>query len=126
MKKLSPSTSEMYKNITDALAFSLYREVYSDKKNTYLYACYDAISKGERFYENCWMNADSIKPLETRLNADIIQQQNFSNVFPIEDEFFTKIEEVLDSCEYEDLDKNDFKKSSKNMWKGFDEFDDEL
>ena len=127
MKKLSPSTAELYKDITDALAFSLYREVYCDKKNSYLYACYDAISRGQRFYEDCWMNADLIKPLEARLNAELIQEKNFSNVFPIEDEFFTKIEEVLDTCEFEDIDNsNDYKKNGKDLWKGFNQFDDEF
>lgn len=125
MKRLSPSTAELYKDITDALAYSLYRDVYSDKKNSYLYACYDAISRGQRFYEDCWMNADLIKPLETRLNADIIQEQNFSNVFPIEDEFFTQIEEVLDTCEYDNVDDYDSKKSNKDVWKTFDKFDEE-
>jgi hypothetical protein len=127
MKKLSPLVSETYKEITDSLAFSLYREVYSDKKNSYLYACYDAISKGQRFYEDCWMSPELIKPLETRLTSDVIVEQNFSNVFPIEDDFFSPIEEVLDTCGYDSSE--DFLKSnnkfSKGTWKDFNDIDDE-
>jgi hypothetical protein len=127
MKKLSPSTSETYKEITDSLAFSLYREVYSDKKNSYLYACYDAISKGQKFYEDCWLYPEIIKPLEARLTTDVILEQNFSNVFPIEDDFYSPIEDVLDTCEYDSS--QDFSKLNnkytKGSWKDFNDIDND-
>lgn len=102
MKRLSPMIAEKYKDITDALAFSLYREVYSDKKNSYLYACYDAISRGSKFYESCWLEPSLIAPLEARLNPDIISEQNFSNVFPFEDDFYNEVEEPLIDSDFSD------------------------
>lgn len=118
MKKISPALAEQYKDLTDSLAFSLYRDVYADKKNTFLYACFDAVSKGQRFYEDCWLDVNLIKTLESRLTPDIILEQNFSNVFPIQDDFYSPIESVLESAEYdasEDFYKQN-NKSSKNSW----------
>lgn len=125
MKELSPSIAEMYKEITDALAFSLYREVFSDKKNTFLYAVYDAISMGRKFYEDCWLKPELITPLESKINPDYIAEHNFSNVFPIEDDFYVKTEEVLDTCEY---DINEDALSTNRFGKkmtGSSDFDDE-
>ena len=124
MKRLSPSLAEKYKEITDALAFSLYREVFSDKKNNYLYACYDAISKGSRFYEDCWLKPEIVTPLASRLNADIIAEHNFSNVFPVEDEFYVKCEDILDTCVY-DINENIKNDSRSDKFNWQDEFESE-
>ena len=87
LKKLSPSIAEKYKDIADELAFSLYREVYYDKKTSYLYASFEAISKGGEFYQKCWDNPLQIDSLIESVN----QFNNFSTVLPTEDDYFNLI-----------------------------------
>jgi hypothetical protein len=84
LKKISPSVAEKYKELCDELAFSLYRNVYYDKKNLYLYAAFEAVSKGGDFYNKCW-----IEPLKIETLIEGIDQfNNFSAVLPIEDDYF--------------------------------------
>jgi hypothetical protein len=85
LKKLSPSLAEKYKEIGDELAFSLYREVFYDKKNTYLYASFEAVSKGSVFYDKCWIDSTKIEPIVESID----QFNNFSTVLPTEDDYFS-------------------------------------
>ena len=87
LKKLSPSLAEKYKDIGDELAFSLYREVFYDKKTAYLYASFEAIAKGSEFYQKCWINPTEIDSLIESVN----QFNNFSAVLPTEDDYFNLI-----------------------------------
>jgi hypothetical protein len=99
LKKISPSLADKYKQIGDELAFSLYRQVFYDKKNIYLYASFEAVSKGNDFYQNCWNNAITIEPIVESLD----QFNNFSTVLPTEDDYFNLIipapQAVLDDFE---------------------------
>ena len=87
LKKLTPFVAEKFKDIADQFAFSLYREVFYDKKTAYLYASFEAVSKGVDFYEKCWENSLEIEPLLEATN----QFNNFSTVLPIEDDYFDLI-----------------------------------
>ena len=87
LKKLSPSLAEKYKDIGDELAFSLYREVFYDKKSSYLYAAFNVVSKGNVFYQKCWENPTEIESLIEGIN----QFNNFSTVLPVEDDYFNLI-----------------------------------
>jgi hypothetical protein len=102
LKKLSPSVAEKYKDIADELAFSLYREVFYDKKTSYLYASFEAVSKGMSFYEKCSENPLEIDSILETTN----QFNNFSTVLPVEDDYFNLItptpQNVLD--EYDEYD----------------------
>jgi hypothetical protein len=88
LKLLSPTLAEKYKDIADELAFSLYRDVFYDKKNFYLYASFEAVSKGSTFYQNCWDNSVLIESIVE--NVD--QFNNFSTVLPTEDDYFNLIQ----------------------------------
>jgi hypothetical protein len=124
LKKLSPSLAEKYKDIGDELAFSLYREVFYDKKTVYLYASFNAIAKGYEFYQKCWNNAAEIEPLIEGIN----QFNNFSTVLPVEDDYFNLItptpQAVLDG--YDEYDEylesvgNKKDKKGKNKKEEFD------
>lgn len=103
LKKISPSTAEKYKDLGDELAFSLYRQVYYDKKNSYLYACFEAVSKGNEFYEKCWETPAIIDPLVEGLD----QFNNFSTVLPTEDDYF-----------------NNIIPSPEEVWEDFEDYDD--
>jgi hypothetical protein len=126
LKKLSPSLAEKYKEIGDELAFSLYREVFYDKKTSYLYAAFNAIAKGNVFYEKCWENPAEIESLVEGVN----QFNNFSTVLPIEDDYFNLIiptpQNVLDSFdEYDEyLESKGVKKGKKGKNKK-EEFDND-
>jgi hypothetical protein len=113
LKKLSPSMADKYKEIADELAFSLYRNVYYDKKNMYLYASFEAVSKGNSFYQKCWMEPASIDPMIESID----QFNNFSTVMPTEDDYFHLInptpQEVL-----EDFEEYDYKLESLGNKKG--------
>jgi len=102
LKKLSPSLAEKYKEIGDELAFSLYRQIFFDKKNTYLYASFEVVSKGSNFYDACWLDSSKIEQIVEGLD----QFNNFSTVLPTEDDYFNinspTPQEVWD--EYEDYD----------------------
>jgi hypothetical protein len=118
LKLLSPSLAEKYKDLGDELAFSLYRDVFFDKKNSYLYASFEAISRGEEFYQKCWDFPEVIEPIVESLD----QFNNFSAVLPTEDDYFCvntpTPEEVWD--DYEEYDEhlesigNKKQKKSKN------------
>lgn len=119
LKKLSPSVAEKYKDICDELAFSLYKNVFYDKKNIYLYAAFESVSKGEVFYQKCW---DSPETIETLVEG-IDQFNNFSSVLPIEGDYFVSIapstggdfeEEFEDYDEFLDCLNNKKEKKSKN------------
>ena len=116
LKQLSPTMAEKYKDLGDELAFSLYRNVFFDKKNVYLYASFEAVSKGLDFYEKCWENSSLIEPLVENID----QFNNFSTVLPIEDDYFNLIvpspQNVLDEFEeYDDyLESIGNKKGKKN------------
>jgi hypothetical protein len=84
LTKLSPSLADKYKELCDELAFSLYRSVFYDKKNIYLYAAFEAISKGREFYQKCWEQPNIIEPFIESLD----QFNNFSTVLPTEDDYF--------------------------------------
>lgn len=103
LKMLSPNMAEKYKDIADELAFSLYREVFYDKKTTYLYASFEAVGKGSSFYENCWDNSTLINPIVESVD----QFNNFSTVLPTEDDYFNLIlpspQNVLDEFDEYDL-----------------------
>jgi hypothetical protein len=125
LKKLSPSLAEKYKDIGDELAFSLYREVFYDKKTSYLYASFEAISKGIEFYQKCWDNPLEIQPLIETTN----QFNNFSTVIPTEDDYFNLItptpQEVLnDFDEYDEYLESVGKKGKKSKNKK-EEFENE-
>jgi hypothetical protein len=102
LKRISPSIADKYKQIGDELAFSLYRQVFYDKKNTYLYASFEAVSRGSSFYDKCWMENNVIEPIVESLD----QFNNFSTVLPTEDDYFYNNsptpEEVWE--DYEDYD----------------------
>lgn len=102
LKKLSPSVAEKYKDLGDELAFSLYRTVFYDKKNNYLYAAFEAVSKGSEFYQKCWETPEIIEPVVESLD----RFNNFSTVLPTEDDYFSvnspTPEDVWD--EYEEYD----------------------
>jgi hypothetical protein len=102
LKKLSPSIAEKYKEIGDELAFSLYREVFYDKTSTYLYAAFEAVSKGSDFYEKCWLDETKIESILSSVD----QFNNFSTVLPTEDDYFHLItptaQSVLD--EFDEYD----------------------
>lgn len=104
LKSLTPSLADKYKNLGDELAFSLYREVFYDKKNSYLYASFEAISKGYSFYQRCWESPEIIDPIVESLD----QFNNFSTVLPTEDDYFSinspTPQEVWD--EYENYDEH--------------------
>jgi len=103
LKKLPPFVAEKYKDIADELAFSLYRDVFYDKKNMYLYASFEAVSKGLNFYEKCWDDSSIIEPLIEKID----QFNNFSTAMPIEDDYFNLIlpspQNVLDEFEEYDI-----------------------
>jgi len=103
LKKISPSTAEKYKDLGDELAFSLYRQVYYDKKNSYLYASFEAVSKGNEFYEKCWETPALIDPLVEGLD----QFNNFSTILPTEDDYF-----------------NIIIPSPEEVWEDFENYDD--
>lgn len=120
MKKLTPATSDVYKDIADELAFSLYRNVYNEKKSVYLYAAFDAVAKGKGFYDNCWKDPLSINPLVEGLD----QYNNFSNVLPSEGDYYVSVmpsvESVLD--DYDDYDyRESFTSKAKDNRKSNDE-----
>lgn len=102
LKKLSPALADKYKEIGDEFAFSLYRQVYYDKKNAYLYASFEAVSKGSDFYDSCWLSPVKIESIVEALD----QFNNFSTVLPTEDDYFNIMtptpQEVWD--DYEDYD----------------------
>lgn len=102
LKKISPSLADKYKDLGDELAFSLYRSVFYDKKNAYLYASFEAVSKGMAFYQKCWDEPQIIEPIVDSLD----QFNNFSTVLPTEDDYFSvnvpTPEDVLD--EYDEYD----------------------
>lgn len=104
LKTLSPTLAEKYKDLGDELAFSLYRNVFYDKKNTYLYASFEAVSKGSDFYQKCWDNPEIIEPVAESLD----RFNNFSAVLPTEDDYYSvntpTPEEVWD--DYEDYDEH--------------------
>lgn len=119
LKKLSPSLAEKYKEIADELAFSLYRQVFYDKKNSYLYAAFDAVAKGSEFYDKCWVDKFIIDPLVESLD----QFNNFSTVLPIEDDYFYNStptpEDIWEDFEdydihLESIDNKKTKKKQKN------------
>lgn len=103
LKILSPSVSEKYKDIADELAFTLYREVFYDKKNVYLYAAFEAVSKGNTFYQSCWDNSAIIEPFVESID----QFNNFSTAIPTEDDYFNLIlpcpQNVLDEFDEYDV-----------------------
>lgn len=103
LKKISPAVAERYKDLGDELAFSLYRQVYYDKKNSYLYASFEAVSKGNEFYEKCWEFPNAIDPLAEGLD----QFNNFSTVLPTEDDYF-----------------NITIPSPEEVWEDFEDYDD--
>lgn len=115
LTKLSPTLADKYKELCDELAFSLYRSVFYDKKNNYLYAAFEAVSKGKEFYQKCWDEPTSIEPFIESLD----QFNNFSTVLPTEDDYFNvnvpTPNDVLDDYdEYLDyLNSNTNKKSNK-------------
>jgi hypothetical protein len=115
LKKLSPSLAEKYKDIADELAFSLYREVFYVKKTSYLYASFEAVSRGVVFYQKCWENPVEIESLIESTN----QFNNFSTVIPIEDDYFNLIsptpqEVVNDFDEYDEYLESMGKKGKKS------------
>ena len=126
LKKLSPSIAEKYKDIGDELAFSLYREVFFDKTSSYLYAAFNAVSKGNDFYEKCWEDDSKIESLLTSVD----QFNNFSTVLPTEDDYFNLItptaQSVLDDYdEYDEyLESVGNKKGKKNKNKKSDHNDE--
>lgn len=126
LKKLSPSLAEKYKDIGDELAFSLYREVFYDKKTSYLYASFNAVSKGNAFYQKCWETPTEIEPLIEGIN----QFNNFSTVLPIEDDYFNLImptpQEVLnDFDEYDEYLESVGNKKGKKAKSKKEDFDRE-
>ena len=126
LKKLPPSVAEKYKDIGDELAFSLYRNVLFDKTSTYLYASFNAVSKGNDFYEKCWEDEGHIE----NIISSVDKFNNFSTVLPIEDDYFNLItptaESVLDEYdEYDEyLESVGNKKGKKNKNKKSD-YEDE-
>lgn len=104
LKMITPSLANKYKELGDELAFSLYRNVFFDKKNSYLYASFEAISRGMEFYQKCWDVPESIEPVVESLD----QFNNFSAVLPTEDDYFgvnlPTPQEVWD--EYEEYDEH--------------------
>lgn len=126
LKKLPPSTAERYKDIGDELAFSLYRDVLFDKTNMYLYAAFDAVSKGNEFYNKCWEDNQHIETIVTSVD----KFNNFSTVLPIEDDYFNlntpTAQSVLDEFdEYDEyLESIGNKKGKKNKNKKLD-YEDE-
>jgi hypothetical protein len=126
LKKLSPSIAEKFKDIADELAFSLYREVFYDKKTAYLYASFEAISKGIEFYQRCWENPIEIESLLESTN----QFNNFSTVIPIEDDYFNLItptpQAVLDGFdEYDEYLESVGNKKGKKGKNKKDDFENE-
>ena len=124
LKKISPSLAEKYKEIADEYAFSLYRDVFYDKKTTYLYASFEVVSKGELFYQKCWENPTEIEPLIEGIN----QFNNFSTVLPVEDDYFNLImptpQTVLDEFdEYDEYLESVGNKKDKKIKNKRDEFD---
>jgi hypothetical protein len=113
LKKISPSLADKYKEIGDELAFSLYRQVFYDKKNTYLYAAFEAVSKGSSFYDKCWLETNSIEPLVESLD----QFNNFSTVLPTEDDYFNTITPTPEDV-WEDYEEYDFRNESLGNKKG--------
>lgn len=87
LKKLSPMVAGKYKEIADEFAFSLYRSVFPDKKSSYLYACFNVLSKGLECYSECWKNPSSIEPFVESLD----QFNNFSGCLPTEDDYYNTI-----------------------------------
>jgi len=126
LKKLPPSTAEKYKDIGDELAFSLYRDVLFDKTNMYLYAAFDAVSKGNDFYNKCWEDNTQIETIISSVD----KFNNFSTVLPTEDDYFNlnvpTAQTVLDEFdEYDDyLESIGNKKGKKNKNKK-SEYEDE-
>jgi hypothetical protein len=126
LKKLSPSVAEKYKDIADEYAFSLYREVFFDKKTSYLYASFEAVANGSEFYQKCWIAPTEIDSILESTN----QFNNFSTVLPTEDDYFDLItptpQSVLDDYdEYDEfLESTGNKKDKKNKNKK-DEFENE-
>lgn len=87
MRRLSPTLADTYKNICDELAFSLVKNVYQNKKGNYIYAAFDAVSKGSEFYDLCWKDSSKIQPILD--NTDPFN--NFGSVIPTEDDYFSMI-----------------------------------
>jgi hypothetical protein len=85
IRKLPPKTAELYRSIASDLSYALYNDAYSDMGNQYLYASFDAVAKGEDFYESCFKDSDNIESIISNVNIS----NNFSGCFPIEDDYFS-------------------------------------
>jgi hypothetical protein len=85
IRKLPPKTADLYRSIASDLSYDLFNKCYSDMGNQYLYASFDAVGKGEEFYESCFKDPDTIEKILTSVNIS----NNFSDCFPIEDDYFS-------------------------------------
>jgi hypothetical protein len=123
LKKLSPTLAGTYKDICDQLALSLYKQVYAVKGNQYIHYCYEAVSRGESFYENCWTNPDVIEAIISSVD----KFNDFGSCFPVEDDYYcvpsekTSSEEEFFEDDFEDYGTYEFRKRGKH-----DKFEEEV
>jgi hypothetical protein len=113
LKKISPFTADKYKEIADELAFSLYRGIFFDKKSTYLYACFEVVSRGSVFYDECWDKPELVDPIAETVN----QFNNFSTALPTEDDYF-EFNTPSPQEVWEDYEDYDYKLESSGNKKG--------
>jgi len=116
LKKLSPMLASTYKSICDEMAYSLYKQVYLEKGNQYIHYCFEAISRGEQFYNNCWNTPEVIETII----ASVDKFNDFGTCFPVEDDYYSipsqsesKVEEYFDE-DFEDYDSYEYRKRGKH------------
>lgn len=85
LKQLSPHVAEKYKDLCDTLAYSLYRTITDKNMPIYLYASYEAIAKGQSFYNDCLKNGTLIESLSEKIQS----LNHFGNCFPTEDDYYS-------------------------------------
>jgi len=86
LKKLSPSTASRYRSICDAYAYKLHSQVSTKGESPYLYASYEAVSRGKEFYTTCTDTINTVAPLLEQVTV----LNHFGNVFPTDDDYYGK------------------------------------
>lgn len=87
LKQLSPTTSEKYKLICDDLAYDLFNRIGDKSVQGLLYAAYDAIALGRDHYKLCVQRPETLVSQNNQAHA----LNHLGNVFPTEDDYYTKL-----------------------------------
>lgn len=84
LKRLTPNTAELYKEVCDKLAYQLYKTVTTKNIPLYLYACYEAIAKGKEYYSISISKPGSI----VTLSESIDPLNHFGNCLPTDTDYY--------------------------------------